>query len=35
LEDLLGEKRGYYYTVKQVEIIFSNLGIPYAINENY
>lgn len=35
LEDLLGEKRGYYYTVKRVEIIFSNLGIPYTIKENY
>ena len=35
LEELPGEKTGYYYNVKQVEIISSNLGIPYTIKENY
>jgi uncharacterized Fe-S cluster-containing radical SAM superfamily protein len=32
-EALLGEKKGYFYTAKQVEIIFLHLGIPYNIHE--
>jgi len=30
---MLGERKGHFYTVKQVEIIFMQLGIPYSINE--
>jgi hypothetical protein len=30
---LLGEKKGYFFNVKQVEIIFMQLGIPYSIHE--
>ena len=34
MQTLIGKKRGYFYTVRQVEIIFRELGIPYSINEN-
>lgn len=27
----IGEKRGRYYTVAQVEVIFQRLGMPYKI----
>lgn len=33
LEAELGNKQGYFYSVKQVEIIFMRLGIPYSIHE--
>jgi len=29
--DLLGKRRGYYFSVKQVEIIFEELGVPYTM----
>jgi len=29
----LGSRIGYYYTIKQVELIFLNLGVPYVIEE--
>ena len=29
----IGSKRGRFYTVKQVEIIFERLGIPYRLSE--
>ena len=31
--EIIGEKRGAYYTVLQVEVIFLKLGIPYHIKE--
>jgi transposase-like protein len=31
--DEIGERRGRYYTVLQVEFIFNKLGIPYCIEE--
>lgn len=34
LQHLLGQKQGYYYSARQVEIIFEHLGIPYSIIEN-
>ncbi len=32
-ESELGEKIGRFYTVRQVEIIFENLGYPYLFQE--
>jgi len=29
--DEIGEKRGWYYNVNQVRIIFEKLGLPYKI----
>jgi transposase-like protein len=29
----IGEKQGRYFTVAQVEVIFSRLGLPYRIRE--
>jgi hypothetical protein len=29
--DVIGEKRGRFFTVAQVEIIFNKLGMPYRI----
>ena len=29
----IGKRNGHFYTVPQVEIIFSKLGVPYTINE--
>jgi hypothetical protein len=31
IESELGKRVGAYYTVKQVEIIFKNFGVPYKI----
>lgn len=31
IEDLLGKPAGRYYNVKQVEIIFTELGVPYSL----
>ena len=32
--DQIGTKRGRYFTIRQVSIIFSNLGLPYTINHD-
>ena len=32
-EESIGKKQGHYYTVAQVEIIFSKLGMPYKIKD--
>ena len=34
LREKLGIKTGYYFSIRQVEIIFLHLGIPYAIRNN-
>jgi hypothetical protein len=34
IKNMIGERPGRYYTVRQVEIIFMELGIPYSINES-
>ncbi len=33
LEHQVGEKMGACYTVRQVELIFSELGVPYVVSE--
>jgi len=33
IEPQLGKKIGAYYTVRQVEIIFKNFGVPYKIED--
>jgi hypothetical protein len=33
-EDELGEKNGKYFSARQAEIIFRNLGYPKEINED-
>lgn len=33
LKGTLGKKRGHFYSVRQVEAIFNELGVPYLINE--
>ena len=33
-QPLIGPKRGRYYTVVQVEVIFEKLGRPYKIRED-
>jgi transposase len=30
-KDDIGDKRGHYYSVSQVEMIFNKLGMPYKI----
>jgi transposase-like protein len=32
LKDQTGPKRSQYFTVRQVEIIFKNLGIPHQVH---
>jgi len=32
-EEQLGKRIGYFYTIPQVKKIFSNLGLPYTIND--
>jgi hypothetical protein len=32
--DLIGERRGHFYTVVQVEIIFDKLGVPYKLEKD-
>jgi len=34
LRKMLGKRRGYSYNVRQVEIIFRELGVPYSVNED-
>ncbi len=31
----IGEKQGRYYTVAQVNVIFTKLGIPYKMKEEH
>lgn len=33
LEPQLGPKIGHYYNIKQVEIIFDNMGVPAGLEE--
>lgn len=33
IRDILGDRYGQWYTVQQVEIIFSKLGVPHLIRE--
>jgi hypothetical protein len=33
IETDIGERIGQYYTIRQVEIIFKNFGVPYRIED--
>ena len=33
IRDLVGNRNGQWFTVQQVEIIFSKLGVPYVIRD--
>lgn len=33
IESEIGERIGQYYTIRQVEIIFKNFGVPYKIED--
>lgn len=33
-QDEIGEKRGHFYTVLQVEIILAKIGIPHSLMED-
>ena len=34
IEDEIGKSSGRYYTIKQIELIFKNLGIPGQVLQN-
>ena len=33
LEELLGKRKGYFYSARQVKIIFRELGLPFDLKE--